>query len=347
MIRLCNVSKRLGDFRLKNIDLDIADNEYFVILGPTGTGKTVILELVAGMYQPDQGEVWINERNVTTDYPESRRIGFVYQDYMLFPHLNVQENILFALKLQKTPASIMKQKLERMTTLLNIGQLQKRFPATLSGGEQQRVALARALIAEPEVLLLDEPLSALDPRSKEAFQQELKHIHEQIKTTTIHITHDFNEALVLADRMGIMCNGEIVQVGSPEEVFQKPCSQFVAEFVGMENIYRGDISDKGGVKHVRLGPLQLRVVSPLQGKVRVAIRSEDIIIAEDRLTSSAQNIIPARIVEIIPRGAFFKIVLDAGIPLVALVTRQSVDEMILAPEKNVWALFKTTAVHVF
>jgi len=347
MIRLCNVSKRLGDFRLKNIDLGIEDNEYFVILGPTGTGKTVILELIAGMYQPDQGEVWINERNVTTDYPESRRIGFVYQDYMLFPHLNVQENILFALKLQKTPARIMKQKLERMTTLLNIGQLQKRFPATLSGGEQQRVALARALIAAPEVLLLDEPLSALDPRSKEAFQQELKHIHEQIKTTTIHITHDFNEALVLADRMGIMCNGEIVQVGSPEEVFQKPCSQFVAEFVGMENIYRGDIRDEGGVKHVRLGPLQLRVVSPLQGKVRVAIRSEDIIIAEDRLTSSAQNIIPACIVKIIPRGAFFKIVLDAGIPLVALVTRQAVDEMKLVPGKNVWALFKTTAVHVF
>ncbi len=347
MIRLCNVSKRLGDFKLKNINLSIEDNEYFVILGPTGTGKTVILEVIAGMYRPDQGEVWLNDRNVTTQYPESRHIGFVYQDYMLFPHLNVQENILFALKLKNTPATIMKQKLENMTTLLNIGQLLQRYPATLSGGEQQRVAIARALVAEPEVLLLDEPLSALDPRSKEVFQQELKNIHEQIKTTTIHITHDFNEALVLADRMGIMHNGEIVQIGSPEEVCQRPQSQFVAEFVGMDNIFSGNLSAEGDVKYVHIGPVRLRVVSNLKGKVMVAIRSEDIIIAEDKLFSSAQNIISARIAEIIPRGPFFKVVLDAGIPLVSLVTRQAIDGMKLEPGKNVWALFKTTAVHVF
>ncbi len=347
MISLCNVSKSLGDFKLNNINLSIENDEYFVILGPTGTGKTVILEVIAGMYRPDQGEVWLNERDVTAEYPESRNIGFVYQDYMLFPHLNVQENILFALKLRKTSASIIKQKLERMTTLLNIGQLLKRYPVTLSGGEQQRVAIARALVAEPEVLLLDEPLSALDPRSKEIFQQELKNIHQQIKTTTIHITHDFNEALVLADRIGIMCDGEIVQVGTPEEVFQIPRSQFVAEFVGMENIFSGDLSDEDGLKYVQIGPVHLRVESNLKGKVRVAIRSADIIIAGDKLSSSAQNIIPARITEIVPRGSFFKVVLDVGIPLVAQVTRQALGEMKLEPEKNVWAVFKTTAVHVF
>ncbi|HBQ86277.1 MAG TPA: ABC transporter [Syntrophomonas sp.] len=347
MIRLCNIYKSLGDFKLKNINLTIEDNEYFVILGPTGTGKTVILEVIAGMYKPDHGEVWLNERNVTEEYPESRHIGFVYQDYMLFPHLNVEENILFALKLKKTPAKIMKEKLERMATLLNINHLLQRYPATLSGGEQQRTAIARALVAEPDVLLLDEPLSALDPRSKEVFQQELKQIHRQIKTTTIHITHDFNEALVLADRMGIMCNGEIVQVGSPEDVFHKPCSQFVATFVGMENIFNGIISDESDARQVRIGPVQLRVASNLLGKVRVAIRSEDIIIAEDKLSSSAQNILPASITEIVPRGPFFKLFLDAGIPLVALVTRQAIDEMRLEPGKNVWAVFKTAAVHVF
>jgi ABC-type spermidine/putrescine transport systems, ATPase components len=347
MIKLSNICKRLGDFSLKNINLSIDDNEYFVVLGPTGTGKTALLEIIAGMYKPDSGEVWLNNCNVTAEFPESRNIGFVYQDYMLFPHLSVQENILFALKLKKSSRALMKEKLEWITALLNIGPLLKRSPATLSGGEQQRTAIARALVAEPEVLLLDEPLSALDPRSQEVFQQELKSIHQQIKTTTIHITHDFNEALVLADRMGIMCNGEMVQVGSPEEVFQKPQSQFVAEFVGIENIYSGILLDQEGVKYVDLGPLKLRVVSDQQGKVRVAIRSEDILIAGEKVSSSAQNMIPARIAEIIPRGPYYKVVLDAGISMVAIVTRQARDEMMLQPGKNVWALFKTTAVHVF
>jgi molybdopterin-binding protein len=347
MIRLCNVSKKLGDFELKDIDLSIADQEYFVILGPTGTGKTVILEIIAGMHRPDRGEVWLNERNVTAEYPESRNIGFVYQDYMLFPHLSVQENILFSLKLNKTPAKIMKNKLDQMTELLSIAHLLKRFPATLSGGEQQRTAIARALIAEPQVLLLDEPLSALDPRSKEIFQQEFKHIHEQIKTTTIHITHDFNEALVLADRVGIMFDGEIVQTGTPEDVFNKPESPFVAEFVGMENIFSGDLIVNSDAKYVQIGSVRIRVMSNLAGKVRIGIRSEDIIIARDKLFSSARNNMPACITEISPRGSFFRVVLDAGIPLVALVTKQAAEEMNLTPGQRVYAVFKTTAVHVF
>ncbi len=347
MVNLCRVSKQLGDFHLRDINLQIEDGEYFVILGPTGTGKTVILEVIAGMYRPDQGEVWINDRNVTNEYPESRQIGFVYQDYMLFPHLNVEENILFALKLKKTPAKVMQQKLRDLTDMLGITHLLKRFPGTLSGGEQQRAAIARALIAEPEILLLDEPLSALDPRSKELFQQELKQIHERIKTTTIHITHDFNEALVLADRVGIMRNGEIIQTGTPEEVFRKPQTQFVAEFVGMENIFRGEIvMDKVG-KYVQVGSLKLRAVTNLQGKVRAGIRCEDIIIADEKPLSSAQNTIPACIVDMIPRGHFCKLILDAGITLTVIVTRQAIEEMKLEPEKNVWAVFKTTAVHVF
>lgn len=347
MINLCNVSKQLGDFRLKNINLRIADNEYFVILGPTGAGKTVILELISGMYKPDQGEILIHGRNVTLKDPEERHIGFVYQDYMLFPHLDVEKNITFGLKLKKYTEGEIKQRLNKMAQLLNIEPLLKRYPSTLSGGEQQRTAIARALITEPEVLLLDEPLSALDPRSKELFQQELKHIHQQTKTTTIHITHDFNEALVLADRIGVMLDGEVVQAGYPEEIFQKPESQMVAEFVGMENIYSGEIVTKGADNYVRIGSLDIHTISDLKGKVRIGIRPEDIIIAKEEFMGSAQNSVEAFVVEFIPRGPYIKVILNAGITITALITQKAIDEMELEQGSKVRAIFKTTAVHVF
>lgn len=347
MIRLSNVYKRIGDFNIANVNLNIDANEYFVILGPTGAGKTIILEIISGMYKPDQGEVWINGQNMSSEAPEQRNIGFVYQDYMLFPHLNVLENISFALKIKKVPPRIIKQKIEKTTVMLDIGDLMQRNPATLSGGEQQRVALARALVTEPEVLLLDEPLSALDPRSKETFQQELKTIHEQVKTTTIHITHDFNEAFILADRIGIMHDGELVEVGTPREIFQKPNSEFVAEFVGMENIYEGKMENDGEGSYVRIGSVCISVVSGLRGKVRVAIRPEDIIITRERFSSSARNMLKARIIKIKSHGAFMKVILDAGISLAVLVTKQAIEEMNLEVGQSVLAVFKASAVHIF
>jgi molybdate/tungstate transport system ATP-binding protein len=348
MINLVNLSKKLGDFSLKNINLDIGDNEYFVILGPTGTGKTVLLEMISGMYPPGAGEIWINGRNMTKAPPEQRGIGFVYQDYLLFPHLNVEENIAFALKAKKTPAPVIKDKLAQMTNLLKISHLLRRYPETLSGGEQQRVAIARALVAEPAVLLLDEPLSALDPGTKEAFQQELKQIHQLMRTTTIHITHDFTEALVLADRMGVMQEGGIVQTGSPQEVFQKPSFRFIAEFVGMENIYQGELEIGERGSFVRIGAVEFFcAVGERPGPVRVGIRPEDIIISREKFASSAQNMLAARITAIIPRGALVKIILDVGVPLTALITRKSLEDMRLETGQEVRAIFKAAALHIF
>ncbi len=266
---------------------------------------------------------------------------------MLFPNLNVRGNIVFALKLKKVSPKIIKQKLEQITSLLNIVDLLERHPSTLSGGEQQRVALARALVTEPEVLLLDEPLSALDPCSKELFQQELKNIHQEIKTTTIHVTHDFNEAFIMADRVGIMHGGELVQAGRPEEVFQTPQSQFVAEFVGMENIYNGVAADNADGTNIRIGSVCLSAVTNLKGKVRVAIRPENIIISRECFPSSARNLLNARITKIVSQGPFIKLILDAGITFSALVTKHSLEEMNLEPGQNVYAIFRSTAVHVF
>lgn len=347
MISLRNISKKMGDFYLDNISLDIVDNEYFVLLGPTGAGKTVVLEIISGMYKPDSGEVWINNQNVTRAVPEARHIGFVYQDYMLFPNLDVKGNIIFPLTIKKTPSKIIEEKLLRMTELLNIYELLKRHPSTLSGGEQQRVALARALINEPEVLLLDEPLSALDPRSKEVFQQELKIIHQETKTTTIHITHDFNEAFLLADRIGIMQHGQLIEVGNSEELFKRPKSPFVAEFLGMENIYRGEVIKDGNGSNISIGPIKISGLTSLKGKVNVAIRPEDIIITKENFPSSARNTLQGKIISVVPQGIMVKLSLDVGIPLSVILTKKSKDELGLEVGDEATAIFKSTAVHTF
>jgi molybdate/tungstate transport system ATP-binding protein len=207
MIHLTNISKSWPEFKLHNINLRVKKGEYFVVLGPTGAGKTLLLELIAGFFQPDFGQVGIFDQDITNYPPEERGIGFVYQDFMLFPHLNVFNNIGFGLKIRKYPDSEVKKKVRRTARTLGIDNLLNREVTTLSGGEAQRVALARALVIQPKVLLLDEPLSALDPNIQEKVREEIKDIHAKFGITTIHITHNREEAIILADRIAIMESG--------------------------------------------------------------------------------------------------------------------------------------------
>lgn len=233
MISLENVSISLGDFSLKSVNLEIPSGEYFSILGPTGAGKTVILELIAGLYKPDKGNILINNENVEEIPPEKRGVGFVYQDYALFPHLNIYKNISFGLKLRKISQEEIRNTVLELTELFNITHLLSRFPGTLSGGEQQRVSLARALALRPKILLMDEPLSSLDPNTKNFLRKEIKRIHRAYECTIVHVTHDFNEANTLATLVGIILDGQIRQVGTPEEVFKDNGDLKVSRFLGL------------------------------------------------------------------------------------------------------------------
>jgi len=233
MISLENVSISLGDFSLKSINLDIPSGEYFSILGPTGAGKTVILELIAGLYKPDEGNILINSENVERVPPEKRGVGFVYQDYALFPHLDVYNNISFGLKLRKIPTKEIEDIVMELTELFNITHLLGRSPGTLSGGEQQRVSLARALALKPRILLMDEPLSALDPNTRKFLCREIKRIHRTYECTIVHVTHDFNEANTLATLVGIILDGQIRQVGTPDEIFKNNGDLKVSRFLGL------------------------------------------------------------------------------------------------------------------
>ncbi len=347
-VQVLGLAADVGDFRLRDIDLQVRTGEYFVILGPTGAGKTVLLEAIAGHFPLREGRILVGGAEVTGLPPEQRSIGFVYQDYVLFPHLTVAGNIAFGLKLRRVEAAEADARVRQIADLLSIDDLLDRRPATLSGGEQQRVALARALAIEPGLLLLDEPLSALDPETREEVRRELSRLHKQLGTTTIHVTHDFEEAVALADRVAVIDQGRLEQVGTADEVFRRPGSEFVARFVGVRNILRGEVLPDGeGHKHVEIDGTILAVVTDLEGPVHVSIRPEDILLSREPISSSARNCLAGRIVSLADRGAVSYVTVRVPPDLTCLVTRASVEELGLEEGRQIHMAFKASAVHVF
>ncbi len=358
MIRVEDLSLLVGKFSLKDISFQVGRGEYFVILGPTGSGKTLLLETIAGIRSPKTGKIWFEGKEVTEFPPAAREVGFVYQDYLLFPHLTVQKNIEFGLRCRGISRREIKEKVSRISDIIGIGEMLSRYPDTLSGGEKQRVALARALAIEPSILLLDEPVSALDPSTQFDILEELKKIHRKLKPTTIHITHNFEEALFLADRIGVIKEGRIVQVGELEEVFRQPATEFVATFVGAENLFEGEIvppssqgqigaDDKVHLTTLKSRGVKISVVTDRTGRVRAALRPEDILISREPIHSSARNNLRGTVIETAPKGVLMKITVDAGIPFKVLLTRNSFEEMGLSLKAEVWLSFKATAVHIF
>ncbi|MEZ4600249.1 MAG: ABC transporter ATP-binding protein [Syntrophotaleaceae bacterium] len=242
MIRLEDVSVVFPGFAVRNISLHIATGEFFALLGPTGAGKSIILEAIAGLVRVTSGRVQVAGREVTHLPPEKRRIGIVYQDYSLFPHLSVIDNIRFGLRYFQQDEKDSEARVERLIGMLDLERIRQRKPLHLSGGEKQRVALARALSVNPSVVLLDEPLSALDPGFREDLRQMLKKLHQELGMTFLMVTHDFEETLCLADRVALIRQGQLEQVGTAEEIFHRPQTPFAAGFVGMKNIFPASMS---------------------------------------------------------------------------------------------------------
>jgi len=346
LIQVRGVSLHLGEFAVRDADVDVAEGEYFVLLGPTGAGKTVLLECIAGLHRPEAGDIHVAGQRINDLPPEQRGLGYLPQDYALFPHLNVSRNIGFGMKLQRRPQIEIDRKTGQLAGLLGITHLLGRAPTTLSGGEKQRVALARALAIEPRVLLLDEPLSALDEQTREALCIELRRIHSELGTTTVHVSHNFEETLAVADKIGIIHEGRMRQTGTPEEVFQRPASEFVARFVRCDNVLRGRARRTPEGLAVQVGKAQLFAAGGPEGEVFLTVRPEDVGLARGS-SQGAANCLSGRVERIVDRGALMRVDVAAAVPVTALVARRSIQSMGLVVGDAASAHFEPSAAHVF
>jgi spermidine/putrescine transport system ATP-binding protein len=309
-----------------HIDLDIQAGEFFTLLGPSGCGKTTLLRMIAGFETPDAGRILISGKEMQNVPAHQRAVNTVFQSYALFPHLNVEQNIGFGLRMKGVKAPERKKRVDAIMELLQIGQFAARSAAQLSGGQRQRVALARALVNEPEVVLLDEPLSALDAKLRNELQIELLRMQKRLGMTFIFVTHDQHEALVMSDRIGVMSKGRLQQVGPVLDVYEKPKNVFVAEFLGLSNIWPISPSG-GGVAETPLGPL--RIAAPI-GAARLAmIRPEKIWLYDAGNTPADRpNIFPGTVREAIYMGASsqYRVELAGGQIVLALDTNNAAAE---------------------
>jgi spermidine/putrescine transport system ATP-binding protein len=332
MVELRNISKRFGGFTaLQGVSFEIAEGEFMTFLGPSGCGKTTCLRLISGFDTPSTGEVFIGGKDVTFDPPYRRSVNQVFQSYALFPHLSIYENISFGLRMKKVSAGDIKKRVERVVDMTSLQEFVSRKPAQLSGGQRQRVALARAIVCEPKVLLLDEPLSALDAKLRGQMRIELKQLQKRLGITFIFVTHDQEEALTMSDRVAVMSSGRVEQIGTVDEIYYRPASRFVATFIGETNIVEAEVLSGGnGLLHCRIeGGLEIDVKAGLgaPGKnILLSLRPEKIRLY--RTPPFGPNAFPGRISVEVFKGAVddLTVVVAGGLELQALLANDGQQE---------------------
>ena len=308
-----------GEVILNHIDLDIRDKEFVTILGPSGCGKTTTLRIIGGFLEPDEGEVYFEGNKINGIPPHKRNVNTVFQKYSLFPHLNVFDNVAFGLKIKKLPKDEIKKRVKEMLAIVDLKGYEKRSISKLSGGQQQRVAIARALVCQPKVLLLDEPLGALDLKLRKNMQWELKQIQQKTNTTFIYVTHDQEEALTMSDTIVVMNNGVVEQIGSPADIYNEPVNAFVADFIGEANIINGTMIDDCKVKILGV---ELECVDKGFGQntpVDVVIRPEDI-----KLVKPDDCLLVGEVADIVFKGVHYEMtVMCNGCEWIVHSTRSS------------------------
>jgi len=349
MIRAEELCFRIGTFALQHVDIEVAAGQYFILLGPPGSGKTVFLECLCGLKRAGSGKILIDGRDVTHLEPRTRGIGYVPQDYALFPHLSVEQNIGFGLRARWYQRQDIATKVTEIADLLGIGHLMPRRIKGLSGGERQRVALARALVLRPKVLLLDEPVCALDEVTRQDICAQLLRIQRRLGLTTIHVSHNLEEAFSVADRAAILYQGAIQQVGSLEELLRRPNTEFVARFMRCENIYCGElISSSAHSCLARVNAsIEVQVPGRHQGKIKFVIRPEDVLVSPPTHDHCrGENEFAAQLVRWRDCGGYTRVELDGPLNVVAHMTHPAFATLRPDGDKGVNVTLPLSSIHV-
>jgi molybdate/tungstate transport system ATP-binding protein len=340
MLKLKNINKKLGSFALTGINLEIAEGEYFVLLGRSGSGKTQLLELVAGLTAPDSGEIWIDDRDFTFRRIQERRVGMVFQDYAIFPNMTVFGNIAYPLHSKKLGRKEISDKVSLIAEERNITGLLGRYTHNLSGGELQRVALARALVNSPRLLLLDEPMASIDASLRDDIRWTLRQLHKK-GLTIIHVTHDFREAVSLASKVGVIHNGHIIQTGTPDSVFSRPVNKFVARYAGIRNFYRVRYRHDGKTwKAFCDGNLVIDIKGDnFPGDGLLILKSDNIKISVSKPPEDEVNCFRGVIREINPSEYGMEITADAGEVFYIDLTINEFKALQITESSEVWITF--------
>lgn len=348
MLKLKNINKKLEAFSLSDIDINVSKGDYFVLIGKSGSGKSMLLEIITGIITPDNGSILLNNKDIINTPIQKRNIGIVYQKPTLFPHMSVFDNIAYPLKIKKLKKEDIKNKVQKLAEDTEITNLLKRNISNLSGGEIQRVTIARTLATNPEILLLDEPLSFLDVQLRKGMLSLLRKLNQKGQTI-VHVTHDYEEALALSNKIAIIENGSIIQTGTPQDVFHNPKSEFVANFIGISNFYKGKLlrsDDNSELKVFETSEVKILTSTNENtgSEGYIIIPDEAITISNEELNSSSVNNFNGIIKDIYPNKLGIEIVIDIGIELTAKITNYSYERLQLDIGKKIWISFKASSI---